>query len=190
MYLTDSLDQGDLNWPVATQRYMSELYNWKAITSDDSTIAPNLTSLPSREEVLSSFKEGKLAGFIGSSEEAMELKDQGVNCEFMTLPGTSDDNPAVFYPRYSASILPEVRSRELDLLNWLLGDDAQASLAHDTKSLQAAYNPDENTTKPANISLQHKARITLLERVDEQRRKDAPDAAHTAVSHIGGTSDE
>lgn len=189
-YLTDSLDQGDLDWTTATQRYLSELYNWQTTLPDGTTIAPEVKSLPSREEVLSSFKDGKLAGFIGSSEEAMELKKQGVNCAFMTIPGSSDDSPAVFYPRYSASVLPDVGSREKDFLNWLLADDAQASLAHDTNSLQAAYNPDENTTKPANISLQHKARITLFERADEQRRKNALDAVNTAISQIGGTSDE
>ncbi|MDY2788770.1 MAG: hypothetical protein SOU05_05135, partial [Atopobium sp.] len=119
-----------------------------------------------------------------------ELQKQGVNCAFMTIPGSSDDSPAVFYPRYSASVLPDAGSREKDFLNWLLADDAQASLAHDTNSLQAAYNPSENTTKPANISLQHKARITLFERADEQRRKNALDAVNTAISQIGGTSDE
>ncbi|WP_028263760.1 extracellular solute-binding protein [Atopobium fossor] len=184
VYLTDSLDQGDLDWSVATQRYISELYLWEATTADDTTIAPEVTSLPSREEVLNSFKDGKLAGFIGSSQEAMELTKQGANCAFITIPGPSDDNPAVFYPRYSASILPEVGARELNLLNWLLEDDAQASLAHDTNCLQAAYNPDENTTKPANISLQHKARISLLERVDEEVRKTSIDAANNAISQL------
>lgn len=128
-------------WKKAASEFLHALYAWTAYSAAGKSITPAVPQkFLSRDEVLQAFKDKKLAGFVGTSYDALILQKRGSSCEFVSLSGSTSDQPPVFYPRYLVSALRGVSQKEQNFITWLFSADAQNAFAQSTFTMPAVHD--------------------------------------------------